>query len=99
MRSRDICHLDWPRKTQGKVHYQDPDGNGAFDIIECNRCQTPMAVLREHTMWVAPTVLIAMVMELAKVADERFGTGNWIIRMKQRTCLNHLHFHAVRASR
>jgi hypothetical protein len=91
------CPLDWPREaTTTEVYYQDPEGgNGAFDVIECPRCLTPMAVLREHTMWVEPSVLIAMVMELKKVADERFGSGNWIIRMKQRTCLDHLHFHGV----
>jgi hypothetical protein len=102
MRKRDHtmavtqCPLDWPRDTEGEVYYADPEGgNGAFDIIECTTCQTPMAVLREHTMWVEWNVLIAMVMELKKVADELFGSGNWVIRMKQRTSKGHLHFHAV----
>ena len=66
-----------------------------FVILECDQCDQPMAVWREHTMEISLTSQIAMETALRAVANDYFGDENaYYIDKKQRTISTHLHWHA-----
>lgn len=67
-----------------------------FVIIECDQCDQPMAVWRQHTMEVPVHAQLAMETALRAVADRELGAGNFYIDKRQRSIATHLHWHARR---
>ena len=67
-----------------------------FAIIECDQCDQPMAVWKEHTMEIPVLSQIAMETALRVVADEELGPKSYYIDKRQRSIATHLHWHARR---
>lgn len=70
------------------------DADPRFVIVECDQCQLPMAVLRQHTMSVPPEVAAAMEASLRRVASGLFAGAPFFIDRKQRQIADHCHWHA-----
>ena len=67
-----------------------------FVIIECDQCDQPMAVWRQHTMEISVHAQLAMENALCAVANRELGAGNFFIDKRQRSITTHLHWHARR---
>lgn len=63
-------------------------------VADCEICQVPMVVWKEHS----PTPPIAafdhMVARLTEVANARFGDGGWDVDPVMRQIPDHFHAHA-----
>ena len=71
------------------------EGDGRFVIIECDQCDQPMAVWREHCMNISEEDSSDMEKALRRVADRIMGgREKYVITKKQRSINNHLHWHA-----
>ena len=71
------------------------EGDGRFVIIECDQCDQPMAVWREHCMNISEEDSSDMEKALRRVADRIMGgREKYVITKKQRSIDNHLHWHA-----
>ena len=71
------------------------EGDGRFVIIECDQCDQPMAVWRNHGMHISEEDSSDMEKALRRVADRIMGgREKYVITKKQRSIDNHLHWHA-----
>ena len=73
--------------------YEDHDPR--WIILDCMSCVVPMVVWRaSHTMSISVKDYNEMEYALTCVADEKYGPGHYYIDKKQRSILDHLHWHA-----
>jgi hypothetical protein len=63
-------------------------------IADCEICEVPMVVWREHGTTPPPEVLEHLRARLSDVADERFGPGAYSIDDHMRNIPDHYHAHA-----
>lgn len=66
-----------------------------FVILECDQCDQPMAVWRDHTMSLSEEETALLESALRRVAKSHFGSDErYYIDKRQRTIFTHLHWHA-----
>jgi hypothetical protein len=63
-------------------------------VADCEVCDVPMVVWREHGPTPPPEALDHMVARLTEVADRRFGVDGWTIDRVMRQIPDHFHAHA-----
>lgn len=82
----ELCRLekttDW--------YYENPD----FVVISCDSCDSPMVVLRKHTMEADPATNQLMQKALETVAAQHYAGKSWYVDKVQRTIYTHMHWHA-----
>ena len=84
----DLCHNPLPII---KKLYDETD---RWVIIDCKSCLVPMIVWKKHTMYLEEEESKDITKALTEVADKCYGEGMYYIDKKQRSILNHLHWHA-----
>jgi len=62
-------------------------------VADCEICDVPMVVWREHGPEPPAEALAHMLAQLSKVADGRFGEGNWFVDRVMRQIPDHFHAH------
>ena len=75
------------------IHTYD-NSDPRWTIIDCMNCVLPMIVWRGHVKVIPYAESMAMEKALKRVADGKFGQGNYFIDKVQRTIPEHLHWHA-----
>jgi hypothetical protein len=68
--------------------------NDFFIIMDCDSCNVPMAVWKEHTMKIPESDEYVMRALLSEAGEMRFGENKFYIDIVQRAVLDHLHWHA-----
>ena len=63
-------------------------------IADCEICDVPMVVWKEHGTEPAPEILDHMLGHLSRVATARFGEGGFNIDRHMRQIPDHFHAHA-----
>jgi hypothetical protein len=71
-------------------HYEDE----LCWVADCEICEVPMVVWREHAAVPPPTTLAALHDALRGVADARFGADGYAIDDHMRNIPDHYHAHA-----
>jgi hypothetical protein len=62
-------------------------------VADCEICEVPMVVWREHGREPPPDALEHMIEQLTKVADARFGPDGWSVDRVMRQIPDHFHAH------
>jgi hypothetical protein len=62
-------------------------------VADCEVCDVPMVVWKEHGAEPPPEAVEHMLAELTRVADSRFGPGGWSIDQVMRQIPDHFHAH------
>ena len=65
-----------------------------FAILDCDSCDTPMAVLGDHRVAPSDDEKAFMVEALSLVARKKFGNSDFIIDDVMRQIPDHCHMHA-----
>ena len=87
----DLCELrDY---TQRYCQFTNPF---KFTILDCDSCDTPMAVLGEHRKEATEDEKSFMVEALSLVARSRWGADKFFIDDVMRQIPDHCHIHARR---
>ena len=85
----ELCELrDYTQRYADFVH------PFKFSILDCDSCDTPMAVLGEHRVAPTESERKFMVAALTLIASERYGDGGFIIDSRMRQIPDHCHIHA-----
>ena len=63
-------------------------------VADCEVCDVPMVVWREHGATPPDEAVVHMVAWLTEVADARFGPDGWSIDRVMRQIPDHFHAHA-----
>lgn len=63
-------------------------------VADCEVCDVPMVVWRQHGNEPPATEVDHMLSQLAVVADERLGAGTWTFDRVMRQIPDHFHAHA-----
>lgn len=63
-------------------------------IADCEVCSVPMMVWWHHGTQPPEEARQALLAELTRAADERFGVGNWQLDQVMRQVPEHFHAHA-----
>ena len=63
-------------------------------VADCEVCDTPMVVWREHGTDPSEETVEFMLARLGDAADERFGPGGWSYDRVMRQIPDHFHAHA-----
>lgn len=63
-------------------------------IADCKVCRVPMVVVRDHRRRPDERTHRRLMLELARVADGRFGEGGWRVDDRMRMIPDHYHAHA-----
>ncbi len=84
----ELCVLTPSTRWYGE--YERPVG---FVILDCDSCDVPMAVLREHRAVVQPWERAVIEAALRAVADKLFP-GGWFFDDHMRQIPSHYHAHA-----
>jgi len=63
-------------------------------VADCEVCDTPMVVWRQHGIDPSEADLKHMLDHLGHAADERFGEGGWAFDRVMRQIPDHFHAHA-----
>ena len=74
------------------THWYAETGDGW--IADCEVCSVPMVVWWHHGTEPSGPVRAALLDELGRAADERFGAGNWSLDTTMRQVPTHFHAHA-----
>ena len=82
----DLCLLK--RKTNVYID------NEYFIIMDCDSCQVPMIVWKEHTMDVPDPDKQMMETFLTEVANQFYEGKGYFIDKNQREIFDHIHWHA-----
>jgi hypothetical protein len=85
----DLCELK--EYTPWYARYTLPF---AFAILECDSCDTPMAVLGEHRAVPTADEREFMIEALSLVARKKYGADEFIIDGTMRQIPDHCHIHA-----
>ena len=75
-----------------KINVYIEDDN--FIIMDCDSCFVPMIVWKDHTMSIPAPDVDTMEIFLKKCAKQFYGDTPFFIDKKQRSVLDHLHWHA-----
>ena len=70
-----------------------------FAILDCDSCDTPMAVLGEHRTVATEAEKALMVEVLSTVARDKWGADGFFIDDVMRQIPDHCHIHARRRGR
>jgi hypothetical protein len=70
-----------------------------FTILDCDSCDTPMAVLGEHRTEATEAERALMVEVLSAVASAKWGADGFFIDGVMRQIPDHCHIHARRRGR
>ncbi len=62
-------------------------------IADCEVCSVPMVVWKPHGVEPPEPEIEHMMTELSRVADERFGPGEWSLDRTMRQIPDHFHAH------
>jgi hypothetical protein len=62
-------------------------------VADCEVCGVPMVVWKHHGPTPPESDIDHMVTELSRVADARFGEGEWAVDRVMRQIPNHFHAH------
>ena len=62
-------------------------------VADCEVCDVPMVVWREHGSEPPPEAVEHMLAQLGAVADARFGAGGWSVDRVMRQIPEHFHAH------
>jgi hypothetical protein len=65
-----------------------------FAILDCDSCDTPMAVLGEHRKDATEAERALMVSALSAVAQSKYGADGFVIDPVMRQIPDHCHIHA-----
>lgn len=65
-----------------------------FAILDCDSCDTPMAVLRDHRVAPSDDERAFMIEALSLVARKKYGEDRFIIDGVMRQIPDHCHIHA-----
>jgi hypothetical protein len=84
----ELCAL--ARTTRWYGEWDEPFG---FVILDCDSCDVPMAVLREHRSLVNSEEAEVLRRALAEVAQRHFPDG-WFFDDHMRQIPDHYHLHA-----
>ena len=82
----DLCLL----KRKSNVYID----NEYFIIMDCDSCQVPMIVWKEHTMDVPDPDKQMMEAFLTEVSNQFYEGKSYFIDKNQRDVLDHIHWHA-----
>jgi len=82
----ELCNL----KKETKYYHATPE----YMIVECDKCDTPMVVLREHLKTAPRNTIESMEHNLLKLAARQYGLGRCRVNRNQIHSNGHLHFHA-----
>jgi len=63
-------------------------------VADCEVCDTPMVVWREHGTEPEEETVVYMLGRLADAANSRFGEGGWSFDRVMRQIPDHFHAHA-----
>ena len=85
----ELCELR--EYTQHYARFVHPV---AFTILDCDSCDTPMAVLGEHRASATEAERTLMVDALSAVARAKFGADKFVIDDVMRQIPDHCHIHA-----
>jgi hypothetical protein len=66
----------------------------AFAVLDCDSCDTPMAVLGEHRAVATDDERAFMIAVLSVVAQAKFGANGYVIDDVMRQIPDHCHIHA-----
>ena len=65
-------------------------------VADCESCDLPMVVWKQHAVEPPPEVLEHLLAQLARVADSVLGEGAWRLDEVRRQIPDHFHAHARR---
>ena len=65
-----------------------------FAILDCDSCDTPMAVLGEHRAAATESERILMSAVLSAIARAKYGADSFVIDDVMRQITDHCHIHA-----
>jgi hypothetical protein len=65
-----------------------------FAILDCDSCDTPMAVLGEHRANASDDERAFMIQALSLIAAEKYGEDRFVIDGVMRQIPDHCHIHA-----
>ncbi|MGH7913210.1 MAG: hypothetical protein ACREPW_00985 [Candidatus Binataceae bacterium] len=85
----ELCELR--EYTQHYARFVQPV---AFTILDCDSCDTPMAVLGEHRAAATEAERTLMIDALSAVARAKFGADKFVIDDVMRQIPDHCHIHA-----
>jgi hypothetical protein len=85
----DLCELK--HYTPWYCQYETPF---KFAILDCDSCDTPMAVLGDHRTAPTEDEKTFMVEALSLVARKKYGNSDFIIDDVMRQIPDHCHIHA-----
>jgi hypothetical protein len=85
----DLCELK--EYTPWYASYKWPF---KFTLLECDSCDTPMAVLGDHRAQPTEEERAFMIEALSMVARIKYGPGEFIIDGVMRQIPDHCHMHA-----
>ncbi len=84
----ELCELI--RSTQWYAEFEEPI---RFTILDCDSCDTPMAVIGDHKRELSASESEVVRAELTKIADAKYPQG-WVFDDKMRQIPDHYHVHA-----
>jgi len=84
----ELCQLS--RHTAWHAEYEEPF---RFVVLDCDSCDLPMAVLRDHRARPTDTEREVLHRALALIADAKFAHG-WFFDDAMRQIPDHYHVHA-----
>ena len=85
----ELCQLERYTRWYAEFHHPFP-----FVILDCDSCDVPMAVLREHRAFATPRETAYMEEALALVAAHAKSFRKWVFDHRMRQIPEHYHFHA-----
>ncbi len=65
-----------------------------FTVLDCDSCDTPMAVLGEHRQVASPSERAIMIDALSVIARAKYGAEKFVIDDVMRQIPDHCHIHA-----
>ncbi len=90
--SCDLCRLVRQRNIYTPLHFEDD----RIIIVDCDTCDVPMVVAKQHGVPVPATIESWMEQKLTEVSDKVLGANKYRITTDERRILDHRHFHARR---
>ena len=88
---RNTCELCQDPLPIIKKLYDESD---RWIVLDCDSCEVPMIVWKQHTMKINQVIGEEMEKALTRAADEHFGDVEYFIDQYQRSISDHLHWHA-----
>ncbi len=85
----ELCELrDYTQRYASFIH------PFRFTILDCDSCDTPMAVLGDHRQSPSEEERAFMIEALSLIARQKYGTDKFVIDGVMRQIPDHCHIHA-----